>query len=657
MGIINIAKAAVDSTVTCSGSDCTVCGILETVGKIYNFLTGLSFAVAVLFLAMAGLVFIFGIGRKNTLIRAKEFARKAIIGFVFVLVGWLAIHAVLFSTGYKNAGNWWQFQCAVDLETGYNVVPLESFGSFANFADFMDSGNAQGIIKEAVSDAVFVDQLKKLKPGEKLTFYLTAKKADTQEDVIIPFLAGYKDVNGNIKIDASEADLMEKLQSMMLDGNLITLLRNKDFADRLFYILLNEDPSDMSLSEKINAARSAVADLRDQNPITPDSSAMAKISNRMMTVSLNDNPDGVVVNRTMTDSSPSSSSASSSSSGTSTGKSTDTKSGYNADKWPNTKQNQQDAEAKRVQDILSRGGSVDDMTDLINQNKDKKPPEGKSELCDGDWDPGDGTRMAVLKALRRIYRRDRLRYEMMFRFVDTVGVHEQGGECSACGKIKIIRQKAKILDIAHMLVHEGTHSGQFCLDLMGPYLAEGVGDQQNPGPGRGKIEAIACANQIGSIEKNQNHKNMDEFTKASDGTAIENLPNIKLGAGSGQGGTGQIRGHLARYWTEVNPRGDLDTGMITGIFEKSTQYPLKQGLPKNYYPAGQYHYGLCDSEKPKYLTLQDREEEVVKKIVTSKKECMSSPPKDLLPPCKPGENEEPLPQIEACKGAPEMNIE
>jgi len=655
MELIKIVQAAGESAVTCSGGNCSVCGIIETVSKIYNFLTGLSFAVAVLFLALAGLVFIFGTGRRSYFQKAKIFAKNAIIGFIFVLVGWMAIHAVLFSTGFKNAGNWWQFECA----TEYPTVSFKSLNSYANIADFIASRNTQGVIKKPVSDAVFLNLMKNLSAGEKLTFYLPAKNNKTQEDVLVPFLAGYKDANGNINIDSLQAQLLTNLVDLTSGGSkdsndsvsfvdalgkMLSPAQSASLVDKLFEGLFGIDSSGLSLDEKIEYASNYIIDFQEQNPVTSSSSTIEKVMNRMMTKALEDT---AIVAQKTTDGSGGSKTSQDDS-----GDRSETKGGYDPNKWQNT-QNQQ----KKQTNTLPPGAHSDDWSDLIDQNKDKQKPEGETSLCDDDWNEGDGTKMAILKGLRRLYKRDRLRYEMMFRFVDEIKDHPKGGECTGCGKIKVTH-KAKIIDIAHMLVHEGTHSGQFCLNLMGPYEAQGIGEKQ---PGRGKIEAIACANAMGSIEKNKGHRNMDEFTKGEDGKAIENLPKVTLGAGSGQGGTGQIRGNLARYWTEVNPRGDLDTGMLGGLYDFMTKYPPDQGLPSNYYPAGQYHYGICEGQ-PKYLTLQDPEEEVVKKIVTSKEKCKSSPPKDILPPCKPGSGGEdgkpaPLPQIEACKGAPEMNIQ
>lgn len=659
MNLIQIAKAAEGGVVGCSGADCTVCSIMETVSSAYNVLTGLSFAVAVLFLALAGLVYIFGTGRKSYFLKAKNFARNAILGFVFVLVGWIAIHAVLYSTGYKNAGNWWKFQC--DTTASTQSVSLNTVNSYSDLADFVASGATQGRIKNPISDAVFANVIKNLQAGEKLIFYLPAKKSGDQEETLIPFLAGYKTSTGEFKLDDNQTKIIQNLLTSFsssekgTSGNsfenaLALLTKSGDFfspeqttnlVNALFKSLFGIDTTSMSWNEKYAAAKKGISDFQSTSSATSDNGALSKAVNNMIDTALKE-ADSVVVKKTTEDSTSKDSSSG------------DRSEGYDPSKWKNTQtQNQQNSQSQQAQ---NKPGSTDDWSKIIDQNKkdaDKNKDNSKdTSLCDDDWAPGDGTKMAILKGLRRLYKRDRLRYEMLFRFVDTVGDKPGGGECNDCGKIKV-DHSAVIVDVAHILVHEGTHSGQFCLKLMGPYEAQGVGEKQ---PGRGKIEAIACANAMGAVEKNKGHKNMDEFNKGVNGEPIENQPKVTLGAGSGQGGTGQIRGNLARFWTQVNPRGDLDDGMLSGLYQFMTKYPITQGLPQSYYPAGKNHYGICEGQ-PKYLTLQDPEEEVVKKIVTSKEKCKSSPPKDVLPPCKAGDKPEPLPQIEACKGAPEMQIQ
>ena len=65
--------AAGSGVVSCSGGDCTVCSILETVSQIINFLMGVSAAAAILVLVIAGFVYIFATGHKRYLEKAHVF--------------------------------------------------------------------------------------------------------------------------------------------------------------------------------------------------------------------------------------------------------------------------------------------------------------------------------------------------------------------------------------------------------------------------------------------------------------------------------------------------------------------------------------------------------------------------------------------------------
>jgi hypothetical protein len=164
----------------------------------------------------------------------------------------------------------------------------------------------------------------------------------------------------------------------------------------------------------------------------------------------------------------------------------------------------------------------------------------------------------------------------------------------------------------------------------------------------GDVEAVACANQMGSIDTTKGHKDMKEFDEG----AIKNTPEVTYNSGSGKS-NGQVRGHLARYWVENQPRGDMSTEYLKSLFQFMTKYPISKG----YINQGPYHYGFCFEGNHPYLKLRDDLEKDVKNIVTSKEKCLSSPPKDILPPCNPGDKPEPLPEVPACQGAPEMKIE
>jgi hypothetical protein len=613
MNILNIARAAESAATTCSGSDCTVCSILETVGRIYNFLTGLSFAVAVLFLTLAGLVYVFGTGRKAYFLKAKNFARTAIVGFVFVLVGWLAIHAVLFSTGYKNAGNWWQFQCATD-SPGYQTVSLNSISSYANVADFLASGHSQGIIKGAVSDAAFINQLKSLKPGEKLTFNLIAKRADTQEDIIIPFLAGYKDLKGNIKLSDSEDAMMEKLLA------LVTELQDPDNAkkvsDILFHSLLNKDPANFSLDEEISMSRNAFQSMQEDQSISegsPNSSdgdtVFAKLENKIASAFLGNYSEGIVVNRSSVDSSDTKDAAKIASS---TGQSA-TGSEGSSNKWQDA-QSQQTGPMSPVDpskwqksmtsDQAPKGSQADDITDMLNKGRNQEQLDQLAKQDPDTFGQGDGSPRAIEKALKHICKIDAKRYEMIFQFVQHIGDQPGGGLCTGCGDI-YVDHKARIFDMSHILVHEATHSGHACKKNWEGYT-------------RGEIEAIACAN---------GQEGASPITKGPDMKEIE--AGMKQKPFSPEKGVYEARGYFYRDWNGVG--GNLPGDIVDKIFQFGTDYAVKKNGYEN---NGKYIYGWGNGGPPNKsaqpLKLTDKCENVVDTVMTSTDPYKSCPTQWLI---------------------------
>lgn len=638
MDIIQIAKAAEAGVVSCSGSDCTVCSIIQTVSSIYNFITGLSFAVAVLFLTLSGLVYIFGTGRKSYFLKAKSYARNVILGFIFVLVGWVAIHAVLYSTGYKNIGSWWQFQCGVDSAASYQPVSLKSLSSYSNLGDFLASGSQKGSIKGTVSDAAFMAQLNSLKPGEKITFYLPGKENATQQEVMIPFLAGYKDANGNINIDALETSLLSNLEGSLngensggsssdnalsllnSSGNIFSQEQTDYFENLLFSKLMGLDASvisSMSLDEKIQMVTDNMVQYQKQNPVSSTSDSVAKLMNSMVDAAVNQSGE-VLASRSSTGGTKSDQVASKDSGD----RSETTTDKYDPDKWKvdQSKQNQQYKKDSNYNNLPSSqgenpAGPIDSLDKIKDKNKDD------TKICDYS----KATNPAE-EALIRIECKDELRYNMIHRFVKVIqNTSFQGGFCEGCGKINVnFNFPRELLD--QIIVHEATHAGQFCLGLI---------DMGNIA----KVEREACANQMGSICHEKHDENggigtddyvMQELTCSGgkdDQTGkikgCRQKPHIEYRGGSGGKGQEEVRGYLSRWTTMVTPSGDLKC--------EAYDWPIKYALSYGDTTMGPYHYGAhsdaCGEDK--VLGLKTEENNDVKEIVKSQKDCLSKAKENL----------------------------
>jgi len=146
-----------ESIVSCQGENCNVCGGMETVSNLYNYLTGISLILAILILVIAGFFYLGCAGNQEKLTRSRLFARSAILGFGLILLGWMAIHTVALVFGFKNAGSWWQFQCTTEkpVETqnpaGKTSLILSSVTqpadyppTFRNLADLIKNQAPQG---------------------------------------------------------------------------------------------------------------------------------------------------------------------------------------------------------------------------------------------------------------------------------------------------------------------------------------------------------------------------------------------------------------------------------------------------------------------------------------------------------------------------------
>ncbi len=666
MNLIQTVQAASDSLVACSGGDCGVCSLLTTTVNIYNYIILIGFSVAIAFLILAGFAYIFSVGRKSFMEKAKGTAKKAFIGFALILAGWLILKGAISAVGYQNAGSWWQFQC-VDESENVNLgtqkvgsdLPkadyLSSLKTYSQLSSLVNSQEKAGIITSNFSADSFLTQLKSSLPeNQEIVFSVPAKlnSVNKEETVLVPFLAGYSS-NGQLKIDTtalsdnlgtylgilagdpsySNLSLLDQNNQTLTSSQKKQILNNlTDYIGNLTFDSLRKsgDLAKMGLSDvqnfsdlksnpqKIDQAIAAltqtVDSLEAQNPKNTFieqtlSGLTAKVKeNAVLVAEVNDRSNatnsGDRTEKTATDNSK-----------TDNNQSTD-KTQVDPNSWQKSMSNSNAPTGSKTDDF----GKISDGMDKINKDQG-----GTSDLDPGDWNNGDGSRQAILKALKRIANRDQFRYEMIFRFVAHIGDNPEGGLCDGCGSI-YVTHKDKIINIAHFLVHEGTHSGQFCLNKMGGFS-------------RGQIEAIACANQIGSLETTQSHKNMKEFDEGK-----KNRPEVTYKSGSGQT-SGQVRGHLARYWTENQPRGDLNTSILEYNFKAWTDYPIKNG----YMNQGDYHYGFC-SGQPKYLQLKQAEENIVKEIVTSKAPCKSSPPKELI-------KEKELYKVPACEGAPEIQID
>lgn len=178
-----IAKAASDATangtgssgvesalVTCSGLDCTLCGLIQTVVNLFYYLTWyIAFPLAVLFLIIGGFIYIGSRGNE----RWMSFAKRAIIytlgGFAASILAYMAINTLVQVVGGTNGGSVWsKFECGSDSTSKLKDLPGKKTADLMK--SFKSGGELSGKLSESTSASDITQLLNSLKPSDMLIF-------------------------------------------------------------------------------------------------------------------------------------------------------------------------------------------------------------------------------------------------------------------------------------------------------------------------------------------------------------------------------------------------------------------------------------------------------------------------------------------------------
>lgn len=89
---------------------CGTCDILVVISNVFRFASSIVGILAVLVLAVAGVLYITSGGNQEQVGKAKAALTAAVIGTVIVLAAWLIISAVLSAAGF-NQGTWFSPSC------------------------------------------------------------------------------------------------------------------------------------------------------------------------------------------------------------------------------------------------------------------------------------------------------------------------------------------------------------------------------------------------------------------------------------------------------------------------------------------------------------------------------------------------------------------
>jgi hypothetical protein len=109
------SKITFAGLVPCGSSEnsetCTLCHLIIGFQNIFNFLKNLLFVATILFIVVAGTLYMVSSGNKSLMDWAKKALTYSLTGFILFLCSWLIVTAILTALGYNQVGTWYNFTC------------------------------------------------------------------------------------------------------------------------------------------------------------------------------------------------------------------------------------------------------------------------------------------------------------------------------------------------------------------------------------------------------------------------------------------------------------------------------------------------------------------------------------------------------------------
>jgi len=90
---------------------CTLCHFLIGLQNIFKYLMGLLFVATMFFVTVNGTLMMVSLGSKKIVGQVKTALGLCLKGFLLFFICWVIITGILKTLGYKQIGNWWQFEC------------------------------------------------------------------------------------------------------------------------------------------------------------------------------------------------------------------------------------------------------------------------------------------------------------------------------------------------------------------------------------------------------------------------------------------------------------------------------------------------------------------------------------------------------------------
>ena len=154
--------------VSCSGLDCNLCKLFESVNNLLSWLLSISAAFAILFVVVGGLVYIGARGMESWMSQAKRTILWSVMGFIFVLVANLAVRTTMKVMGATN-GFFDRIDCNIDEGALIPNIPVKSTSEI--LADLKSRGTAGGTLPAGTSMEEFRKFYEKVQEG-KVVIYL-----------------------------------------------------------------------------------------------------------------------------------------------------------------------------------------------------------------------------------------------------------------------------------------------------------------------------------------------------------------------------------------------------------------------------------------------------------------------------------------------------
>jgi hypothetical protein len=142
------AYAQAGGLVPCNGPDCQACHVVELAQNVVNFFVRISFILAALAFAVAGVLYFANAGKEDRIKQAHKIFSNTFIGLVIILTSWLVVDVVLHALVGQGVDIFTEINCTFQQSpTISNTnIPTVSTATGSPGADVsqVDVGTAEG---------------------------------------------------------------------------------------------------------------------------------------------------------------------------------------------------------------------------------------------------------------------------------------------------------------------------------------------------------------------------------------------------------------------------------------------------------------------------------------------------------------------------------